>query len=114
MGDLSPHFSAWEFKDRSDGSLVGPPCSLLCVLEALRAQVGKPLSIVSGYRTPAHNAEVGGAPNSRHIHGDAADIPYGYATVAQAELAGAAGIGEKDGWAVHVDTRPGGPARWSY
>ena len=33
-----------------------------------------PLKINSGYRTPEHNAKVGGVPNSQHIHGKALDI----------------------------------------
>jgi hypothetical protein len=46
--------------------------------------------------------------------GDAADIPEGYATVDQAVHAGFTGIGSKGRWAIHVDTRPGGAARWTY
>jgi uncharacterized protein YcbK (DUF882 family) len=115
MGDLTMHFSEAEFLDRRTGEANGPPCRLLAVLEAIRATAGhRPLPIISGYRSAKTNAAVGGAPDSRHLHGDAADIPSGYVTVDQAEACGAVGIGEKDGWAVHVDVRPGGPARWSY
>jgi zinc D-Ala-D-Ala carboxypeptidase len=114
MGDLSRHFSRSEFRDRRTGELVEPPCRLLVSLELLRLMCGgTPLRIVSGYRSPSTNAEVGGAPDSRHLHGDAADIPGGYATVAQAEDAGFDGIGESGGWAIHVDVR-GHAARWSY
>lgn len=35
---------------------------------------GTTLTILSGYRTPLHNAAVGGAPTSRHIYGDAVDV----------------------------------------
>lgn len=114
MGDLTAHFSGHEFADRRTGQLVGPPARLLAVLEVCRYIAGRPLHIVSGYRSPSTNSDVGGAPASRHLFGDAADIPSGYVTVDQAEQAGAVGIGEKDGWAVHVDVRPGPPARWSY
>ena len=31
----------------------------------------------SGYRSPALNAAVGGAPRSRHMYGEAADITVG-------------------------------------
>lgn len=51
---------------------------------------------------------------SQHLTGRAADIGPGYATVEEAAAAGAVGIGSRDGWAVHVDTRPGAPARWTY
>lgn len=114
MGDLSPHFDSSEFVDRHKGRRQDPPCRLVAALEHLRGSVGRPLVIVSGYRTPETNKEVGGAPDSRHLHGDAADIPEGYATLAQAEAAGFTGIGTKGQWAIHVDVRPGGPARWSY
>lgn len=114
VGDLSAHFSAAEFMDRRTGHRVGPPPELLEVLERIRALTGQPLQIISGHRCTKTNRAVGGAPRSRHLSGDAADIPAGRATVSQAEAAGAVGIGERDGWAVHVDVRPGGPARWSY
>lgn len=114
MGDLSPHFSRSEFRDKRTRELVGPDRRLVDVLEAIRALTGNPLTITSGYRSPSTNAAVGGAKRSQHLVGRAADIPAGRATVAQAEAAGATGIGEKDGWAVHVDVRPGPPARWSY
>ena len=114
MGDLSAHFSLSEFRDRSTGHVLRPPAQLLTVLERIRELRPGPLRIVSGHRCCEHNAAVGGADQSRHIYGDAADIPAGRATVAEAAAAGAVGIGESDGWAIHVDVRPGGPARWSY
>lgn len=43
-------------------------------LELVRAILGKPVLINSGYRSPALNAEVGGADNSAHCKGWAADI----------------------------------------
>ena len=43
-------------------------------LQELRNRVGKALVINSAYRCPAHNKYVGGAKNSRHVHGDAFDI----------------------------------------
>ena len=43
-------------------------------LEKIRAGLGYPLVITSGYRTRAHNKKVGGKPSSAHIHGLAADI----------------------------------------
>jgi zinc D-Ala-D-Ala carboxypeptidase len=106
MGDLSPHFSRREF-DCHDGQIAHPTPLLVEALERLRAAVGRPCHIVSGYRDPAYNKAIGGAPDSRHIHNDAADLETGYATVAQAEEAGFTGIGYAGRWAVHVDTRPG-------
>lgn len=65
------------------------------------------MHIVSGYRSAQYNARIGGAPDSRHIHGDAADLEPGVATERQARHAGFVGVGVCRGWAVHVDTRPG-------
>jgi uncharacterized protein YcbK (DUF882 family) len=114
MGDLSEHFSASEFKDKRTGAERRPPCRLLVALEFLRRDVNRPLLIVSGYRSPETNRAVGGATSSRHLLGDAVDIPAGYATLQQAEAAGFVGIGTRGGWVIHVDVRPGGPARWTY
>nr|WP_315249329.1 D-Ala-D-Ala carboxypeptidase family metallohydrolase [uncultured Duganella sp.] len=44
------------------------------VLEQIRAAVGKPITVSSGYRSPALNVAVGGARESAHLHGLAADI----------------------------------------
>lgn len=107
MGDLSAHFSRSEFTCGHCGALVGPTAQLLGALERLRAAVGKPLRIVSGYRCPVWNARVGGIRSSRHLRGDAVDIPGGYATVSQCRAAGLVGIGVRAGRVVHVDMTPG-------
>jgi hypothetical protein len=43
-------------------------------LDRWRELYGAPRIINSAYRNPVHNAGVGGAPNSRHIWGDASDL----------------------------------------
>jgi zinc D-Ala-D-Ala carboxypeptidase len=43
-------------------------------LETVRALLGRPMIISSGYRSPALNAAVGGAANSQHMLGLAADF----------------------------------------
>ena len=52
--------------------IVNP--ALLMALQRVRDDWGKPLVVNAGYRCPAHNAAVGGAPNSAHLSGEAADI----------------------------------------
>lgn len=47
---------------------------LALILEGVRALVGRPIVISSGYRSPAVNRAVGGATNSAHLTGLAADI----------------------------------------
>ena len=77
-GYVSPNFTRQEWASK-DGTPV--PESLrknaqrqafLC--ERLRHQLGdKPLGALSYYRSPAHNAAVGGASASRHMSADACD-----------------------------------------
>lgn len=43
-------------------------------LDRLRHEWGKPLVVSSGFRTMAHNASVGGVPDSAHLRGVAADV----------------------------------------
>lgn len=117
MGDLTPHFSAHEFRCR-DGSEHTIDCRLLAMLEAIRCQFG-PVSVTSGYRSPAYNQAVGGAANSLHLTGQAADIlanetPYNiYAWADKNFPISGLGLYERagGGW-VHVDCR-GYRARWS-
>lgn len=47
------------------------------VLDPARRLWGAPLHVTSGYRSPALNRAVGGARNSQHIIGQAADITTG-------------------------------------
>ncbi|MFE6222827.1 D-Ala-D-Ala carboxypeptidase family metallohydrolase [Streptomyces sp. NPDC057854] len=47
-------------------------------LEALRHALGdEPIRVTSGFRSTACNAAVGGASDSRHLYGDAADLGAG-------------------------------------
>ena len=47
------------------------------VLQPIRDKLGKPLTVTSGYRCPKLNTAVGGAKNSQHKLGQAADITLG-------------------------------------
>ncbi|QTD54203.1 YcbK family protein [Sulfidibacter corallicola] len=47
---------------------------LLDALLALQGKVGRPLVILSGYRCPPHNRDIGGELRSYHTKGQAADI----------------------------------------
>ena len=116
---LSKDFTSDEFTCNHCGKLPSgqPPKALVDILQKTRDHFGVPVVINSGYRCPTHNANVGGAQNSRHVVGDAADIAvknvhahavYDYVATL---LAGTGGLGKYDTF-THVDTRPGGPARW--
>jgi len=118
-----PNFSEEEFRCKGDGS-----CEMdehfLTVLQDLRTQCGFPLYINSGYRSPQYNESVGGAEDSQHIHGRAADIGISYEqavrllTLAFAdERVTGIGIqqkGDPKKRFVHLDTRPGPRVVWTY
>ncbi|MBV7698321.1 D-Ala-D-Ala carboxypeptidase family metallohydrolase [Streptomyces sp. TRM70350] len=66
-------------------------------LEAMRHALGdRPITVTSGFRSYACNNAVGGASNSRHLYGDAADLgagPHSLCTLAkQARYHGFRGI----------------------
>ena len=75
---LSTNFSLSEFQSK-DGSET-PPMVILNLrklaknIQVLRDYIGKPIKINSGYRSPQHNAKIGGAKNSQHLTGKAVDI----------------------------------------
>ena len=75
---LSPNFSAGEFACRDGcgfGTRPGDVSEeLLRHLEAMRFLADRPLYVVSGARCLAHNAAVGGVPNSAHTRATAADL----------------------------------------
>ncbi|MEV5333824.1 D-Ala-D-Ala carboxypeptidase family metallohydrolase [Streptomyces werraensis] len=56
-------------------------------LEALRHALGdQPIRVTSGFRSQSCNSAVGGASNSRHLYGDAADLgagPHSLCTLAR-------------------------------
>lgn len=117
-GYASKNFRFVEFKSKGNGD-IRVKRALILGLEKLRARVGRPLTIISAYRDPAHNRFVGGASKSQHLSGSAADIPAGYVTSAVVRsLRSFTGIGIKcNKWATHVDVRSGStssPVTWSY
>jgi zinc D-Ala-D-Ala carboxypeptidase len=74
---LSPHFTAHELGADTPGIPDAAVHNLTLVaawLERLRAAIGEPVVVTSGYRTPAHNTEIGGSPTSDHPNGLAADV----------------------------------------
>ena len=107
---LSPHFRLREFasKDGSDKVLVDD--ALVDLLEQIRAAAGGAVTINSGYRSPAHNAAVGGVSSSQHLYGRAADIvvegasPLLVGQIAEYYLDRRGGIGVYKSF-THVDTR---------
>lgn len=72
--DLQDHFKVREFacKDNTDALLIDS--TLVCILELVRRHFGVPVDINSAYRTKTWNKKQGGAENSQHLYGKAADI----------------------------------------
>ena len=120
---LAPGFRVREFrcKDGSDEILVDE--ALVLLLQCIREHFGKPVTIISGYRTAAHNAAVGGAKSSQHLLGRAADLRVqgvsaeDVAAYTESLMPDWGGVGRypvkagrATGW-VHVDTRAD-KARW--
>jgi len=117
----SAHFSASEFRCKDSARtavpkyLYGNLQALMNNLEIIRTALGnKPITINSGYRTPKHNAAVGGASKSKHLTAMAADIRVSgvsaskvHATIKQLILSGkirAGGLGKYNSF-THYDVR---------
>lgn len=90
---LSEHFDLSEFTfsstairkgiDNTPDEKVIENLKALCihVLEPIRAKLGKPIRITSGYRSKALNKAIGGSKTSQHIEGKAVDFYVEGATI---------------------------------
>lgn len=122
MGATSIHFSNAELACRHCG-VNGCGRELLNALEAFRTAVGAPVTVDDAYRCAVHNKAIGGAENSRHPLGEAADISVPGKTAAELEaiartipLIRGIGRGDVQNY-IHVDVREKTgpePAEWCY
>ena len=133
LGDLSANFSASEAHCHCGGMLSG--CQgvvvrreLLQALEVLRAHVGGPLPVIDIYRCAAHNRQVGGARESQHADGTAADVAaalgLSVTEVRALHVFSGIGSGASTRTVQHVDVRhlgrnptggtPLAPTLWTY
>lgn len=71
---LNKYFKRKEFACRCGCGTSTVDAELLQVITDVREHFGKPVVITSGHRCIKHNANVGGAKNSMHLTGKAADI----------------------------------------
>ena len=106
---VAEHFKLKEFACKNSEPII--ISEKLCdILEDIRVHFGKPVTITSGYRTPEHNAKIGGAVKSRHMLGLAADIkipgvkPSDVATYARTLMPTYGGIGTYSTF-THIDVR---------
>ncbi len=108
------HFKLEEFlcPHCGQGATIVKP-ELLEACERVREIYGKIMPVNSGYRCPAHNLAIGGAKDSAHMEGMAADIfdPKGeLAALLTEEMCEQLAIWLEDpkatkGW-VHITIRP--------
>jgi uncharacterized protein YcbK (DUF882 family) len=91
MSKITENFSLQEFNSKC-GRLMPNNVMINIIelaknLQVLRDEVKRPITITSGYRSPEHNAKVGGAKNSQHTQGTAADIKVSGMTPKEVALA---------------------------
>jgi uncharacterized protein YcbK (DUF882 family) len=78
MPKLTTNFNSAEFKCPVGGEV--PPDllpnlqKLARSLQVLRDALGRPITIISGYRSPEYNKKIDGAKLSQHMYARAADI----------------------------------------
>jgi len=120
MGDLTEHFSKWEFKcpcSECKKKKIHIDLNLVYRLEEIRDILGgKPINITSGVRCKAENIRSGGDSNSPHVLGKAADIQVKELTPVEIALKI-----EKILWNIrigiylkhlHIDVIPANPSRF--
>lgn len=113
---LSNNFKVKEFacNDGSDTVLISD--DLVELLQKIRDHFGVAVTINSGYRTSTYNKKVGGATNSQHVKGTAADIvvkgmdPLTVAQYSEHLMPDSGGIGVYQAF-THVDVRTS-RSRW--
>lgn len=114
---VATNFTVDEFacNDGSDVVFISP--ELVTILQKVRTHFGRAVKINSAYRTPAYNKKVGGATNSQHMQGIAADIkingvaPKKIAAYLETLIPNKGGIGIYSTF-VHVDVRSK-KSRWN-
>jgi uncharacterized protein YcbK (DUF882 family) len=118
MTRLSEHFSSQEFACKCGCGSDGIDPSMIVLLEWLRAEMGgRAVAVNSGVRCPAYNAQIGGAFNSQHLFGRAADVVVsGVSPDVVADFFDDCGVSDQIGLGrydtfTHVDVR-GTRARW--
>lgn len=113
---IAPHFARHEFACRCGCGFDTIDAATLAILEQVRTHFGAPVIVTSAARCPDHNRKVGGASNSQHLYGRAADIKVRGTEpeVVRDYIARHypdASLGLYSTF-THVDTRSNGPARW--
>lgn len=107
---LTKNFKVSEFACKDGSDEIPIDMELVGWLQQIRDHFGASVTITSGYRSPSHNAKIGGAVDSRHLYGRAADIVVaGHTPKEVAQYASSIGVRGIElnapyGY-VHIDTR---------
>ena len=102
------HFSPSEFTMIGEVVFDKMHPDFLALLDECRGRAGIPFKITSSYRSPEHNARVGGSPTSMHLKGRAVDIACTSGRMRARVMHAALGIGLTVGvmkTALHLDNR---------
>lgn len=110
IGEKPTNFRPYEFACHNGADTIKVDGRLIKALQKIREHFGKPVSVTSGYRTEAYNKKIGGATNSYHVKGMAADITVtGVSNIEVAKYAATflkgVGLYNYKGGFVHVDMR---------
>lgn len=75
---ISEHFNTYDFRCKCKGNHeILIDTDLIDLLESLYSKIGaKKVKVISGYRCPKHDKNVGGSGHGSHTTGKAADIKY--------------------------------------
>lgn len=99
-------FSQKEFSCKCGCGFCSPATPLVLALDYLRRLWGSPVIINSGCRCASHNASVGGASQSRHLVGLAADIrPRDMEMFSAFDSLVCAAFGRLSGWELKIYDR---------
>jgi len=126
MGDLTEHFSKWEFKcpcSECKKKKIHIDLNLVYKLEEIRDLIGgKPIDITSGIRCKTENKKVGGYSDSPHLLKKAADIQVKGMTPIEVALTSSDGEYPYEGIRnirmgiypnhLHIDVIPANPSKF--
>ena len=91
---VSRNFTLIELASKDGANIVLLHPALILALQTIRDHVSKPIRVNSAFRSPAHNKAIGGASNSLHTLGLAADVVIdGMTPIEVASLASDMGLG---------------------
>jgi uncharacterized protein YcbK (DUF882 family) len=119
MKNLLGHFQRSEFACKCGCGFTAADAELVAVLNDAREYFNAPITITSGCRCEKHNTAIGGAKNSQHTKGIAADIIIkgvssdSVKNYFLTKYPDRYGIAERAGSFVHIDMRDA-PTRWEY